>query len=92
MLLCIALTFIGAIHMTSWFCTLPFNMPYWLERAIRFGFRLFVNDDMPDPEDDIAPVAVLFYLACANLIVGTAVYFAASAIWRRHIAPRFTRH
>lgn len=86
-----ALTLVGAVLLTRYFDTLPFNMPYWLDRAIRFGFHLFLHEDMPDPDDEIAPVAGLFYFTCAIALVGVLAFFVAAPLWRRFIGPRFAR-
>ncbi len=82
-----ALILVSAYYLTAIFLTLPFDMPYCVDMAIRSGFRLFLHDDMPAPED-MGVIAVLMYFVCAcvfaSLIVGPIGVFA----WRRIISPR----
>jgi len=55
--------------------------------AIRFGFRIFANDDMPDP-DDMGDIALLIYVACALVIVGSTVGVAGALVWRHLFSQR----
>lgn len=86
-IICVAATFAGARHLTAWFISLPFDMPYGIDMAIRFGFKLLLNDDAPDP-DDMGDIALLIYFACAMLIAGAIVGFAGTLIWRRILSQR----
>jgi hypothetical protein len=85
---CMALTMVGAFYLTLYFDTLPVEMPFWLDRTIRLGFRAFLHDDMPDPDADIGAVGLLFYFACAIVFVGSVVGVAARILWRRILSPR----
>ena len=42
------LTVFAARHLTALYLATAGNTPYCIDMAIRFGFRIFANDDMPD--------------------------------------------
>jgi hypothetical protein len=63
-------------------------MPFWLDQTIRLGFGIFLHNDMPDPDTDIGGVALLFYFACATVLVGSIVAITATILWRRILSPR----
>lgn len=91
LLLCSALTVAGAYCLTLYVDTLPFNMPYWVDISIRFGFMVFLHDDMPDP-DDMSGIALLFYFTCAIVLVGFIVGIAGRIFWRRFLSPHLPHH
>lgn len=85
---CVLLSVVGGVLLFNWFVNLPGEMPFFLDRAIRFGFRVFLHDDMPDPDADMAPVAGLVYLLCAVMLVGIIVAIVGTILWRRFATRR----
>lgn len=83
-LICVILSFAGGMLLANWFSTLPIEMPFYLGQTIKFGFRIIVQDDMPDPED-IGTVAVLVYFVCSLAIVSVIVAIVGTILWRRVI-------
>ncbi|SDH56169.1 hypothetical protein [Paraburkholderia phenazinium] len=88
---CTALTIVSAFYLTLYYVTLPGEMPFWLDQTVRLGFRIFLHNDIPDPDTDIAEVPLLFYFACAIVLVGSIVGIAATMTWRRALSPRLRR-
>lgn len=86
----IALTVAIGRSLTTWFLSLPFNMPYCIDMAIRFGYKVVLNDDMPDP-DDMGDIALLIYFFCALALSGAVVGIIGALVWRRILSPRLRR-
>ena len=86
-ILCLVFSIAGAYCLTAFYLTMPTNMPYWVDMAIRFGFRVLLNDNMPDP-DDMGVIAVLIYFAISMVISGIVFGIVGSLIWRRFLSQR----
>lgn len=89
---CAALTILSAFYLTLFYVSLPGEMPFWLDRTIQLGFKVFLHDDMPNPDEDIAAVALLFYFACAIVLVSFTVGIAGKIFWRRFLSPYLPHH
>ena len=89
-LLSAVITMSCARELTAWFLTLPFNMPYCVDMAIRFGFKVFANDSTPAPED-MGDVALLFYFVVATVLTGVIVATVATLMWRHVLSPRLDK-
>jgi hypothetical protein len=88
---CVVLALACARYLTALYLATQGNMPYEVDMMIRAGFRFFLNDDMPDP-DDMGAIALLFYFTCATAISGLGVALVGSLVWRRILSPRLRRH
>jgi hypothetical protein len=85
---CIVLAIAGAYYLTAFYLTMPTDMPYWVDMAIRSGFRILLKDNMPDP-DDMGVIAMLVYFSISMAISGIVIGIGGSLVWRRFLAPRF---
>lgn len=85
--LCLVSAIAGAYCMTAFYLTMPTDMPYWVDMTIRFGFKIFLNDNMPDP-DDMGVIAVLIYFSISMAISATVFGIVGSLIWRRLLSQR----
>ena len=81
------MTFVGAYYLTKLFLAMPFNMPFFVDIIIRYGFKVFLGDDMPAPEETEV-FAILIYCVCALAITGCFVGIAGKLLWRRFLTPR----
>lgn len=86
-ILCLALAISGAYCLTAFYLTMPTDMPYWVDMTIRFGFRILLNDTMPDP-DDMGVIAVLIYFAISMAISGIVFGMVGRLVWRRFLSQR----
>ncbi|MCG5071918.1 hypothetical protein [Paraburkholderia tagetis] len=82
---CVALAITGAYYLTALYLTMPTDMPYWVDMAIRFGFSFFLNNNMPDP-DDMGVIALLIYFSISMAISGAMIGVVGIFLWRRTIS------
>ena len=87
-LFCVVVIFVASFYLTKLFLAMPFDMPFLVDVFIRFGFKVFVGEDMPAPED-MAVIAIIIYCLCAIAITGCFVGIAGKLLWRRLISPRW---
>jgi hypothetical protein len=58
------------------------EMPLWLERVIRWGFRVVYHDDTPDPED-MQTVAITLFILAVFAVFAVVVVWLSRLAWKR---------
>jgi hypothetical protein len=68
----IAVAIVGGWWLAQFVATLPFEMPQWLDSAIRAGIRITGSVQL-DNTDDIETIAAIVCFVACSVLVGLAL-------------------
>ncbi|MFM0603672.1 hypothetical protein PQR05_03970 [Paraburkholderia sediminicola] len=75
----VAVSVIAGWYVACLFSLLPFNMPYPVDRFIRFVLSVTGNSDLANA-DDMEMLALLLYWAVSTLLVGGLMFAGYRAL------------